>query len=103
MRTIDWRKVTQDKELSKEFAVTVHNRFHSLYPNIVLDSENHLEDSYFNLSKITEEIAIEMLPKKEKSTPFAPSTARIVELAREKVKCCSIQTIKIHPSLIESP
>ena len=56
MKTIDWRKVTQDKELSKEFAVTVHNRFHSLYPNIVLDSEN-LEDSYSNLSKITEEIA----------------------------------------------
>ena len=55
MKTIDWRKVTQDKELSKEFAVTVHNHFHSLYPNIVLDSEN-LEDSYSNLSKITKEV-----------------------------------------------
>ena len=87
MKTIDWRKVTQDKELSKEFAVTVHNRFHSLYPNIVLDSEN-LEDSYSNLSKITEEIAIEMLPKKDKLTPFVPSTARVVELAGYKVKCC---------------
>ena len=90
MKTIDWRKVTQDKELSTEFAVTVHNRFHSLYPNIVLDSEN-LEDSYSNLSKITEEVAKEMLPKKEKSTPFVPSTARVVELARDKVKCRSKQ------------
>ena len=54
MKTIDWRKVTQDKELAKEFAVTVHNRFHSLYPNIVLDSEN-LDESCTNLSKITEE------------------------------------------------
>ena len=30
MKTIDWKKVTQDKNLCNEFAVTVHNRFQLL-------------------------------------------------------------------------
>ena len=48
MKTIDWKKVTQDKDLCKEYAVEVHNRFQALHPDIVLDSEN-LNESYTNL------------------------------------------------------
>ena len=85
MKTIDWRRVTQDTELSNEFAVAVHNRFQTLYPDLVLD-ESNLDESYSHLTKITEEIAIQTLPKKKKSLPFTPSLAEVVEKAREKVR-----------------
>ena len=88
MKTIDWKKVSQDKDLYKEFAVTFHIRFQLLHPDLVLDAEN-LEESYSNLTTITEEVASSLLPKKQKATRFSPSTAEVVELAREKVKLTS--------------
>ena len=56
MKTIDWKKVSRDKDLCKEFAITVHNRFQSLHPDIVLDADN-LKESYSSLTTITEEVA----------------------------------------------
>ena len=90
MKTIDWKKVSQDKDLCKEFAITVHNRFQSLHPDIVLDADN-LEESYSSLTTITEEVASSLLPKKQKVTRFSPSTTELVELAREKLKQSSLE------------
>ena len=90
MKTIDWKKVSQDKDLCKEFAITVHNRFQSLHPDIVLDADN-LEESYSSLTTITEEVASSLLPKKQKVIRFSPSTTELVELAREKLKQSSLE------------
>ena len=50
MKTIDWKKVSLDKDLCKEFAVTVHNRFQLLHPDFVPAAEN-IEESYTNLQR----------------------------------------------------
>lgn len=90
MKTIDWKKVALDKDLSHQFSVAVNNKFQALYPDIVLEQSN-LDESYSHLSKITEEIATELLPKKTKRTSFQPSTANVVEQARENLKRLSAE------------
>ena len=83
---IDWRKVAQDKSLSNEFAVEVKNRFQVLFPEI---EQDHIDDSYSSLSKITEQVATDMLPKKSKRSIHQPSISFIVEQARNKLKLIS--------------
>ena len=88
MKTIDWRKVAQDKILSHQFAVEVKNRFELLHDEI---NQDNVDESYTSLSKLTQEVAKEMLPRKAKSTKYQPSTAACVEQAREKLKLISTE------------
>ena len=88
MKTIDWRKVAQDKILSHQFAVEVKNRFELLHDEI---NQDNVDESYTSLSKLTQEVAKEMLPRKAKSTKYQPSTAACVEQAREKLKHISTE------------
>ena len=69
MKSIDWRKVASDNSLSNQFAVEVNNRFKSLFQAI--DQEN-IDESYSTLSKLTEQVALEMLPKKPKRLTHQP-------------------------------
>jgi hypothetical protein len=40
MKTIDWKKVALDKDISHQFAVAINNKFQVLYPDIVLEQSN---------------------------------------------------------------
>ena len=86
MKCIDWRKVGPDKNLSHQFAAEVKNRFDALHNDITQDN---IDESYTTLSKLTQEVAEEMLPKKAKSCKHQPSTEACVEQAREKLKLIS--------------
>ena len=61
MKWIIWRKVGPDKNLSHQFAVEVKNRFDVLNNDITQDN---IDKSYTTLSKLTQEVAEKMLPKK---------------------------------------
>ena len=89
MKCIDWRKVGPDKNLSHQFAAEVKNRFDALHNDITQDN---IDESYTTLSKLTQEVAEEMLPKKAKSCKHQPSTEACVEQAREKLKLISAKT-----------
>ena len=66
MKSIDWKSVQRDKDLSTQYTVNVLNRFQELTGSSALDSTN-IDLIYGNLIKANEEIALSTLPKKDKS------------------------------------
>ena len=62
MKRIDWKEVSSNKELSKNFTIQVYNKFQSL-STAEIDAEN-IEDVYDSLIKSTEEVALATLPKR---------------------------------------
>ena len=65
MKTIDWKEVSSNPVLSKQFTVDVFNKFQPL-SNSDINSDN-IDDIYNNLIKSTEEVALATLPKKTTS------------------------------------
>ena len=90
MKTLDWREVSSNPELSNRFTLSVKNRFQVLSQNEEISPEN-LDDTYSNIIKATEEIALEILPKKKKSRRYAPENSTNVTIAREKLKVTSLE------------
>ena len=66
MKSIDWKKVSLDKNLSSEYTVSVYNRFQELSDSCNLDLDN-IDSIYNKLIKANEEVALTTLPKKPKS------------------------------------
>ena len=89
MKTIDWRSVSQDKDLSARYSIAVHNKFQILSSNSELELGN-IDDIYSNLSSATIETATEMLPKKKSAARRPASTTIIVSEARERLKHASL-------------
>ena len=89
MKTIDWKEVSINKDLCKNYSVAVHNRFQALSQNQEVELEN-LEQSYNNLIKATEEVALEILPKKQKGKKYQPENFMSVVQGREKLKNISL-------------
>ena len=67
MKTIDWRKVAQDKILSHQFAVEVKNRFELLHDEI---NQDNVDESYTTLSNLLKKLLRRCYPGK----PKVPST-----------------------------
>ena len=63
MKSIDWKEVSSNPVLSKEFSLSVFNKFSVLSSDDI--NSNNIETVYDNLIKTTEEIAISTLPKKK--------------------------------------
>ena len=61
MKTIDWKEVSCNQDLSKNFTLEVYNKFQSLSP-VDVDADN-VDDVYNSLIKSTEEVALATLPK----------------------------------------
>ena len=61
MKTIDWKEVSCNQDLSKNFILEVYNKFQSLSP-VDIDADN-VDDVYNSLIKSTEEVALATLPK----------------------------------------
>ena len=89
MKTIDWRSVSQDKDLSARYSIAVHNQFQILSSNSELELAN-IDDIYSNLSSATIETATEMLPKKKAAARKSASITIIVSEARERHKHASL-------------
>jgi len=64
MKRIDWKEVSTNSKMSKDFAIQVFNKFQLLSTTDV-DTEN-VEDIYLKLIKSTEEVALATLPKKKR-------------------------------------
>ena len=97
MKTIDWKNVTNDKELTTKYNVAVYNKFHELSDNKPLELEN-INEIYTNLSQAAEDIALELLPKKKKANIHQPcSTIKVTE-ARERLKrnLTSVPSASLH-------
>ena len=67
MKKIDWREVSSNSDLSKNFAIQVFNKFQSLSTSEI-DSDN-VEEVYSNLIKSTEEVAPGHFAQKEDQNP----------------------------------
>ena len=88
MKSIDWKTVSANQTLSKQFSLDVFNRFKSL-STFEVNSDN-IEDVYCTLIKSTEEVALATLPKREKKTQSKPSNSPSVVEARDHLKSVSL-------------
>ena len=88
MKSIDWKKVSLDKNLSSEYAVSVYNRFQELSSSCDLDLDN-IDSIYNNLIKANEEVALATLPKKPKSNKNPIHSENNVIEARNHLKTIS--------------
>ena len=88
MKKIDWKEVSSNSDLSKNFAIQVFNKFQSLSTSEI-DSDN-VEEVYSNLIKSTEEVALATLPKKKTRSQNKPSTSQKVADAQCKLKSSSL-------------
>ena len=98
MKTLDWREVSSNSNLASLFTVAVMNRFQALSQNEEISIEN-LDDAYSNITKATEEVALDILPKKRKLKKYAPENSSHVTTAREKLKIISLEYHKSPTSL----
>ena len=89
MKCIDWKAVSQNKDLSEKFAIAVHNKFQLLSSNIDVELDT-IDDIYSNLSTATVNTATAMLPKKKSAAKNTPSRTQIVSEARDKLKSASL-------------
>ena len=64
MKSIDWKKVSSDKDLSSQYAVNVFNRFQELSSSPHIGSDN-IDSIYNNLIVANEEVALSTLPKNQ--------------------------------------
>ena len=85
MKSIDWKKVSLDKKLSSEYAVSVYNRFQELSDGCNLDLDN-MDSIYNKLIKANEEVALATLPKKAKSKKKPTLSETNVVEARNHLK-----------------
>ena len=96
MKTIYWNEVDLDRDLSKKYTVSAHNKFQLHTNNQPLELDN-LEQTYANLIQVDEEVALEKLPKKKLANKHQPKKSINVVEAREKLKNISLEYHK-HPT-----
>ena len=85
MKSIDWKKVSSEKNLSSQYDVNVFNRFQELSSSSHLGSDN-IDSIYNNLIVANEEVALSTLPKKIKSRKNLISAEESVSSARENLR-----------------
>ena len=88
MKQIDWKEVSTNIDLSNNYSVAVFNKFQLLSQEEV--GINNIEHSYSNLIKATEDVALDMLPKKQKTAKYKPQHHTSVTQAREHLKKISL-------------
>ena len=88
MKTIDWKEVSSNPQLSKQFTLKVYNKFKSLSTSEV--TAENIEDVYDTLVKSTEEVVLATLPKKKSRTQSKPSHSLGVSAARSRLKSVTL-------------
>ena len=64
MKLIDWKAVSSNIVISKQFSLDVFNKFQSLSTSEI--NVHNIEDVYNTLIESTEDVALATLPKKRK-------------------------------------
>ena len=80
MKQIDWTKVSSTNSIKHQFTVDVRNKLDSLST-----TSDTIEDRYNNLIVSTEEVALNTLPKKEKSKISPLSATDLVKKAKKEL------------------
>ena len=88
LKLVDWKTVSSNSVLSKQFSLDVFNKFQSLSSSEI--NSDNIEDVYNTLIKSTEEVALATLPKKERRTKEKPSNSSSVNEARIHLKTVSL-------------
>ena len=88
MKTIDWKEVSTNIDMSKQFTLDVYNKFQSLSISEV--NTDNIEEVYNNLVKSTEEVAMATLPKKKSRVQSKPSHSAGVIEARNHLNSVSL-------------
>ena len=88
MKTIDWKEVFSNPQMSKQFTLKVYNKFESLSTSEV--TAENIEEIYDTLVKSTDEVALATLPKNKSRTQFKPSYSLSVIEARSRLKSVSL-------------
>ena len=88
MKTIDWKEVSNNSELTQKFTLAVFNKFQSLSVSDI--TTENIEEVYSNLVKSTEEVAMATLPKRKKRAQSKPSHSLSVTEARNHLKSISL-------------
>ena len=84
MKTIDWKEVSLNPQMSKQFTLKVYKKFESLSTS--QETAENIEEGYDTLVKSTEEVALATLPKKKNRTQFKHSHSLGVIEARSRLK-----------------
>ena len=88
MKTIDWKEVSSNSKMSKQFTLEVYNKFESLSTSEI--TAENIEDVYNTLVKSTEDVALATLPKKRSRTQAKPSHSSGVIEARSRLQAVSL-------------
>ena len=88
MKTIDWKEVSSNPQMSKQFTLEVYNRFESLSSSEI--TTENVDDVYDTLVKSTEDVALATLPKKRSRTQAKPSHSVGVIEARSRLQAVSL-------------
>ena len=88
MKQIDWKEVSTNIDLSNNYSVAVFNKFQLLSQEEV--GINNIPHSYSNLIKATEDVALDMLPKKQNNAKYKQEYHTSVAQAREHAKKISL-------------
>ena len=88
MKSIDWKEVSTNYDMSKQFTLEVYNKFQSLSTSEI--NADNIEEVYSNLVKSTEEVAMATLPKRKKRVESKPSHSPSVIDARNHLKSVSL-------------
>ena len=88
MKSIDWKKVAGDKNLSSLYSVSVYNRFQELSANSQLSPDN-IDIIYNSLIDANKEVSQTLLPKKPKQCKNKINSVEEVCKARENLKSSS--------------
>ena len=89
MKSVDWREVSSNQDISDQFSIDVYNRFQALAPSTEEVTSENINLVYDNLVKTTQEVALETLPKKQHNRQNKPSNSKRVLEARVAVKTIS--------------
>ena len=88
MKTIDWKDVSSNPAMSKQFSLEVFNKFEALCDSEI--NSDNIDEMYGNLIKTTEEVALASLPKKKSKSKNKPSHSPSVTQARDHLKTVSL-------------
>ena len=96
MKTIDWKEVSSNTALCKQFSLAVHNRFEALTIDDELNLEN-IDKVYSKLMNATETVAKEMLPSKPRGKCSKIRDLPSIKSARENLNISRLHTTNVHP------
>ena len=98
MKSIDWKKVSSDKNLSSQYAVNVFNRFQELsFSHLGSDNIDSIDNNLIVANK-----EVSTLPKKSNHAKIRSVQTRVSHQIEKTLEKLLLITIRIHLTLTRS-